>query len=355
MTAQIIINQLLLGFLSILFIFLLIFILYRYIEYRQTEEFQEYKLFKSEYKTHKKKRKNLVKKFKNLEKEINRLKRTLAKDLLDKELEATPIDVLTNAWKIGEGTVLNLYSSGYRTLKDLDNVSRQKLSRLEYIGEVRSHSIKNWVEKYKNQRKERIVNEIDKGFHSNTMTGQKIENVKAESSRCKDKIKKVSFVLSQSKGDFKRYHNVSFVNFLLEREIRVPFKKIYSPELKGIEDLLQEILGTYSVVSVKNPPKEELRRFYNEVFLIRKEHPHGYKGLIMQDGISPYSHFLLIHAEGISFVNLDYIETVCFKDIMYCSKFVDKILLSLKGKKRESIEFRKDAIIAYEYIKTLKK
>jgi hypothetical protein len=284
-----------------------------------------------------------------LKKGIKKLEQILAKDLLDRELEATSVDTLANAWKIGERTVQKLYSSGYRTLKDLDNNYLLRYSKFEYIGNVRSNSIKRWIERDKKQRKNRIRNEIEKGSHSNTEIGQRIEEVKVELGRCMDKIEEISKILSFSKRDFRRYRNISFANFLLGKEIKIRFEKIISPELKSVEDLLQEILNINPIA------KEKMREFYKEFLLMKKEYSHGYKGFIMKDGIYPYNHFLLIHAIGISFPNQNYIETIYFKEIEHCSKFENKILLLLKEKKRESIEFVRDALIAYKYIKTLKK
>lgn len=94
---------------------------------------------------------------------------------MDRELEATSVDTLANAWKIGERTVQMLYSSGYRTLKDLGNKNLLRYSRFEYIGNVRSNSIKRWIERDKKQRKDIIRNEIEKGSHSNTEIGKELE------------------------------------------------------------------------------------------------------------------------------------------------------------------------------------
>lgn len=116
-----------------------------------------------------------------------------------------------------------------------------------------------------------------------------------------------------------------------------------------MEDLLKEILDINFIA------KDKMREFYKEFFIMKKEYPHGYKGFIMKDGIYPYNHFLLIHARGISFPNQNYIETIYFKEIEHCSKFENKILLLLKEKKIKSIEFVIYALIAYKYIKTLKK
>ncbi len=324
-------------------------------EYSRTEEFQEYELFKSEYDIYENRKRELIKRYEGLQRRIRGLELKLTQDLLNRELETTSIDTLVNAWKIGEKTVLRLYSSGYRTLKDLDDISLRRHSMPEYIGDVRISSIQIWVEREKKRRRNRIINEIKKGLHSNTKIGWEIEDLKRESGLCREKIEEVSRELSNFKKDFGRYRNVSFVNFFLGKEIKIPFKKIINPELKRAEDFLQEILRPYSIATVENSPKERVKKFYEEFLLIKRKYPRGYKGLITEDGIYPYYHFLIIHDRGISFPSKNHVETIHFKEIEHCSKIGNKILLLLEGKEKEIIIFRKNAGIVYNYIKTFKK
>lgn len=355
MTAQTFTNQLFAGFSSIVFVSIFIYILYKYIEYSRTDESQEYKLFRSEYDIYKNRKRRLIERYKELQRRIRRLELKLAQYLLDSELEATPIDILINAWKIGEKTVSRLYFSGYRTLKDLDNINLRRYSMPEYIGDVRFSSIKIWIESDKKRRKERIINEIKRGSHSNTKIGQEIEDLKRELGCCWDKIEEVRNKLSHFKRDLRRYRNVSFVNFFLGRETKIPFDKVINPELKRAEDLLHEILKPYSIATVKDSPKEKVRKFYKDFLLIKKGHPYGFKGLITEDGIYPYYHFLIIHDKGISFSSENQVETIHFKEIEHCSKIGKKILLILEKKGKKTILFKKNAEIAYNYIKTFKK
>ena len=92
---------------------------------------------------------NLIGEHQKLEEKIRRLKLELMGVLLDKELEAIPIDVLANAWKIGERTLWNLRYSGYRTLKDLKNIHLLRYSMPECMRDVWFNSIRRWVQKEK--------------------------------------------------------------------------------------------------------------------------------------------------------------------------------------------------------------
>lgn len=70
-------------------------------EYSRTEEFQEYELFKSEYDIYENRKRELIKRYEGLQKRMKRLELKLTQDLLNRELETTPVDTLVNAWKIG--------------------------------------------------------------------------------------------------------------------------------------------------------------------------------------------------------------------------------------------------------------
>jgi hypothetical protein len=352
MTAQAQIEQLLRWFLGVIFVSLVMYISYSYMKFIQSKEYQEYKLFMSEYIVYENRKAELNKIYRELEERIRKFEQVLVQNLLDEELEEISIDILVRAWKIGEGTVLRLYSSGYKTLKDLDNVRYKRYSMPEYIGDVRFSSIVEWVEREKRQRRERLTNEVEKGSHSNTRIGQEIEGSKIDLSRCHDKLKAVCKELSLFEVDLKRYRTVSFMNFFLGRKIRIPYQTVVKAELRNTEDLLKDILDPYPLSTVVASGKKETTEFYNQFLRTKEKYPKGYEGLIVVDEIYPCFHFFMIHEIGMSFSRENRIETIHFGEIERCSKIGNKILLILSEKGRKVIEFRKNAGIVYNYIKT---
>lgn len=327
-------------------------ILYEYLKYSKTEEFQEYKLFNSEYGIYTNEKERLAKKSGKMHKKIVDLEIRLTYQLLNEELGKISINELDRAWKIGEKTISRLYTDGYRTLRDLDNFKFRRSSMPEYIGDFRYTSIKMWYEKEKERRRKRIINEIQKGSHSDTEIGRNIEITRKNLSICEEKLEKICRELDSFKGDFNRYREVSFYNYFLRRKIEVPYEKIVNLSLKEAECLLNRIIGSRSVDDLKNSKREELRDFYKEFLLLKEKQPYGYWGTAIEDQTYPYLHFFIIHKEGISFFQKGCFN-IPFNEIKHCSKIGRKILLLLKDGTIKKISL-KEPDTAYNYIKTLK-
>lgn len=326
--------------------------LYGYFTYSKTEEFQEYKLFNSEYKIYTNEKKRLTKKSGKMHKKIVDLEIRLTHQLLNEELGKIPINELDRAWKIGEKTIARLYTDGYRTLKDLDNFRFRRSSMPEYIGEFRYTSIKTWYEKEKERRKKRIINEIQKGSHSDTEIGRNIAIMKKNLSTCEENLEKTCRDIDSFTRDLNRYREVSFYNYFLRRKIEVSYEKIVNLNLREAEHLLRRIIGSRSVDDLKNSKAKEIRDFYKEFLLLKEKQPYGYWGTVIENKTYPCLHFFIIHREGISFFQERFFN-IPFNEIKYCSKIGEKILLLSKDGIIKKISLR-EPDKAYNYIKTLK-
>ena len=318
---------------------------YKFLKYYQTEECQEYRLFKSEYNTYLNKRKRLISERENKENEILRSMNRLSDKILDQELRNTSINKIDDFFGIGEKTVQRLYDSGYKTLKDLDSFRFQRSNMPDYVGESKYRQIKKGYNEEKKKRKERIDNEIIEGLHSNTENGKKIEDLKKDFWMYSERIEELSGMISSFGEDLRRYDGVSFIKFL-RNNMEIPIEGIFNLNLRRTEDLADEIQ-----IRIHEGGIEQLRGEFRQ---LRDAFPESYKLALMTDEKTGRRHFFMIHEYGISFFYEGDIRITYFREIKCCSKIGKKLLLKLEKVGKIKIELQNDVDSIYSYIGALK-
>lgn len=319
--------------------------LYKFLQYYQTEECQEYRLFRSEYDIYVNKRKRLITERENKENQIFRSINRLSDEILDHELRNTSIDKVDDFFGIGEKTVQRLYNEGYKTLRDVDSYRFQRSNMPDYIGEFKYGQIKKGYNEEKKKRKERINNEIIEGVYSNTEKGKEIEDLKEEFWMYSERIEELSRTISSFGEDLQRYDGVSFIRFL-RNNMEIPFGGIFNLNLRRTEDLADEIQVRIT--------EEEIRQLRGEFHVLRDAFPESYELTLMIDEDTGRYHFFMIHEYGISFFYKGDIRITYFQEIKCCSKIGKKLLLKLEKVGKMKIELQNDVDLIYNYIKALK-
>ncbi len=321
------------------------YFLYRFLEYYWTEECQEYRLFKSEYRIYINRRKREIKERKSKKDQIFGLEDILSNEILDLELRNTSISKIDDIFGIGEKTVLRLYSSGYRTLKDLDSIRFRRSTMPDYVGDFKYDQINRWYTQEKRHRKERIIDEIGRGLYSGTQIGEKIEILKEDYRICSEEIERLSRIIFSFNEDIQRYHRVSFTNFL-RNNMEIPIEGIPNLELRNTGDLLHRI-----PVRVTRGEIGQLREEFN---ILEEAHPESYGLALMSDEETGRCHFFVIHRDGISFFHEDAMRIAYFWEIKCCSKIGRKLLLKLEKVGKIGINLQNDVELIYNCIKLLK-
>jgi hypothetical protein len=319
--------------------------IYIFFRYYQTEEYQEYRLFKSEYNTYVKKRKTLITERKNKENQIFQSIDRFSDKILDQELRSTSINKIDDFFGIGEKTVQRLYDSGYKTLRDLDSFRFQRSNMPDYVGESKYRQIKKGYNEEKKKRKERINNEIIEGFYSNTENGRKIEELKEEFWMYSERIEELSRTISSFSEDLQRYDGVSFTRFL-RNDMEIPFEEVSNLNLRKTEYLVDKIQVRLT--------GEEIQQFRGEFHVLRDAFPESYELALMRDEETGRHHFFMIHEYGISYFYKGDMRITYFREIKCCSKIGKKLLLKLEKVGKIRIELQNDVDLIYNCIRALK-
>lgn len=307
-SSQDIINSLI----STIILIILFKLSYEYYKYYNTNEYQEYKLFNSEYNKYTSKKTELKNNLRQKKEAKNNLINKLSDQLLDKELKNTPIQMIVNAWGIGERTADKLYHRGFKTLKDIDNFFFRRYTMPDYVGEFRFNRIKSWYNIYKENMKKKFKNEINRGDYSNTQIGEEIESINWKIQENKQKIEQISEIIKFFDIDKKRYELVTFYNYL-RNKLHIPVETISELKLQKAELVIKDLLQLPKILQLYQKTPNIYEKFFNECKLLKNKYQYCYTIIILENKNNFSLKPLFVQGQGISKIEENFYKGLLFE------------------------------------------